>query len=289
VRTPGLSNARIVRDWSSQAELRAAVADVEVVIHAASVVHRRGALMAEYVAFNVVGTEQLVAAAIGARVQRLVYVSSVKVYGEEPVGMVTELTASPAQLGYAVTKLDAEARVFAQTTAFSRGTAALRLAPVYGPGDKGNVRTMIANAARGTLVLPGGGRARKSIVDIALVARALVTIAERDVQGIFIAANAYTPTVRELADTITSAVGQRRAPSVPVAPFKLAAAAVDRALSALRQTPRDFASLIHKSQLSTEFSSAKLHRELGVDCNVDLGATIAAEVSWWRNLPAAQR
>jgi 2-alkyl-3-oxoalkanoate reductase len=288
VRRTSLAGARVVAEWSENA-LTAALAGADAVIHAASVIHRRDAPLSEYTAFNVHGTERLLAAARNAGSSRFVYVSSVKVYGEQPSGIVTESTATPADLGYAGTKLEAEQRIFECASSFSRGASALRLVPVYGVGDKGNVRTMIANAARRTLVLPGGGRARKSIVHVDVVARALTTAAENAHQGVYLVANRHAPSVRELADEITSALGQRRAPWVPVAPLAAATALLDFSLAQLRLPRRDFASLVHKSQLPTQFSAAKLESVMGVDCNTDLTATIREEVAWWRALPRSQR
>jgi nucleoside-diphosphate-sugar epimerase len=75
---------RTLEAWTEEGLVRV-LEGVGAVIHCASVVHRPDAREAEYRRFNVEGTRALVRACAACRVRRLVFMSTVKVYGEEPV------------------------------------------------------------------------------------------------------------------------------------------------------------------------------------------------------------
>lgn len=272
---------REVASWSEEA-LTKALVGADAVIHAASLVHRRGAPLEEYVKFNVEGTGALLKAAATNRVTRFVFVSSLKVYGEAPVGTITEATPLLADLPYAVTKLESEIAVLRATGDFPRGTIALRPAPIFGIGDKGNVRQMIKHASRRTLFVPGDGATRKSIVHVNLVARACLAGLDRDTRGPFVIANREAPSVGELADLIAKRVGRRRPPRVPNWLLLGAASATDRLMATARLKPLGARALVQKSQIPTVCDVSAIERELGVDCNIDLDAAIQEEIAWLR-------
>lgn len=276
-----LEGARIVSAFERE-PLRAALADCNAVVHAASVMHRRGAPLSEYVALNVRGTEALLHAAEDAGVKRFVFLSSVKIYGEGPFERVTEDTPPASDPGYAGTKLDAERLIADRDSRFANGTCSLRLVPVFGVGDKGNVRSMIINAARRTLAIPGDGQTQKSLVHVTKVAAAAHRAAHTSHRGVYIVADPSPPTVRQLADAITGALGRRRAPSLPILPLTLAARAVDRGLALLGRDPRDVAGMIHKSQFRTVFDPSKYQRTFEHSLHLDLDHTIREEVAWLR-------
>ncbi len=280
-----LPDARVVARFDRES-LRPALEGCEAVIHAASVVHRRSAKLEEYVAFNVRGTEALCDAARDAGVRRFVFLSSVKVYGEGPFDRVDETTATAGEQGYAGTKLMAERVVSENDPHFVDGTCIFRLVPVYGVGDKGNVRSMIVNAARRTLAVPGGGETQKSLVHVQMVAKACARSVHASHRGTFILADPHAPTMRELADRIAAAVGKSSPPSLPIGPFLFAARAVDKTLRLLRRAPQDVEGLVRKSQFRTVFDPSKYERTFGDTLHVDLDAAIREEVAWLRHTGA---
>lgn len=272
---------REANEWS-EATLTKALEGAEAVIHAASLVHRRGAPLEEYVRFNVDGTRALLDAAAANGVKRFVFVSSLKVYGEAPVGIIDEDTPLLADLPYAVTKRDSEALVLAASSRFERGSVAIRPAPIFGIGDKGNVRQMIKHASRHTLFVPGDGATKKSIVHVDLVARACVAALDRDTTGAFVVANREAPSVGDLADLIAKRVGRRRPPRVPNWLLLGAASATDRLMNAARMKPLGARALVQKSQIPTVCNVSRIEKELGIDCNVDLDAVLREEIEWMR-------
>jgi nucleoside-diphosphate-sugar epimerase len=274
---------RVVPAWD-EASLRAALAGVDVVVHAASVVHRPGASMDEYRRFNVDGTRALAAAAKACKVGRIVFLSSIKIHGEElPGGRIDETTPPAADGGYAQTKVDAE-RIL-QDVAASGGPrlTILRLCPVYGRGDKGNVRRVITAIARGRFLLPGDGATRKSVVHVTTIGDVVVAAITQQKDGVFVVADREAPSMRELADTVAGVLGARRPFAIPARALRAVALPVEVAFRALGREPPVSRALITKSMLPSVCVVERTERELGVACHVDLREAIVDEVAWLRS------
>lgn len=150
-----------VRDPES---LRRAVEGASSVFHVAAKVGYWGRLE-DYVATNVGGAKNVVAACMEAGVGRLVYTSSpsVVIGAEGGLAGADETTpyAKVHLYHYAATKAEAEAFVLgANGGAHARGrllTCALRPHFIFGPGDPQIVPRLLENARRGTLVRIGDG------------------------------------------------------------------------------------------------------------------------------------
>ena len=183
---------RVADDWTPAA-LSGALAGVDAIVHAASVVHRPGASDDEYRCFNVEGTRRLIDAAAGAGVGALVFLSTIKVYGETPPRADEDTPVAP-EGGYAVSKVEAEEIVR------SFGHAAiLRLSPSSASRDKGNVRTMIRAIARRRFMLPGDGATRKSLVHVSTIVDVVSAVLTRAVVGTFVVADRVAPSMSELS------------------------------------------------------------------------------------------
>ena len=138
-------------DWAQ------ALRGVDTVIHLAARVHvmdeRAEEPLAAYRRVNVAGTERLARMAAAKGVKRLVFMSSVKVHGEETSSPYTEQDV-PAPLDpYGVSKLEAEEilrRISAET---GLEVVVIRPPLVYGPGVKANFYKLMGIVARG-LPLP---------------------------------------------------------------------------------------------------------------------------------------
>lgn len=117
-----------------------------------------------YFDVNVGGAKHLVAAAEAERVQRLLFVSSVSVYGlEQP--MADESARLAPCNDYGRSKVQAEA-VYAAWAAHEpavRALTVLRPCVVFGEGNRGNVHTLIDHIRRHRFIMVGRGDNRKSI------------------------------------------------------------------------------------------------------------------------------
>lgn len=274
------SDQRFAGDWSRVA-LQSALVGATGVVHAASVVHKPSTPPDEYVRFNVDGTRALVEAARAVGVRRFVFVSSIKVHGEDPRGVIDEHTPTAAEAHYARTKAEAEKIVLAAT---DLNPVVLRLCPVFGRGDKGNVRTVIRAIHRRRFVIPGPGTTRKSIVHVSTVANvARAAALENPVGGVFVVADRVAPSIRELADTVAASLGRRRPLSVPLPLVRAAANVVGRVARRLGRATSISSDIVDKSVKDSVCDPSRITRELGLDPHVDLRWAIDDEVEWLRN------
>jgi nucleoside-diphosphate-sugar epimerase len=262
--------------WDAAA-LEAALPDAAAIVHCASVVHRPGLPEAAYRAFNVDGTRALLAAAERRGARHLVFLSSIKVHGEH-AARIDEATPLAPEAPYARAKAEAEGLVAAAPIP----SATLRLCPVYGRGDKGNVRAMIRAIAARRFFVPGDGATRKSLVHVSTVAAAVGAALGRGARGVLVVADPAAPSIRELADAIAAALGRRRPPSVPAWALLAAAGLVERACRLARVPPVATRELVAKTLLPSVCDPARARAELGIDLHVDLGAAIRDEVAWLR-------
>ncbi|MEP7126943.1 MAG: NAD-dependent epimerase/dehydratase family protein [Byssovorax sp.] len=280
---------RTIESWTEEALTRA-FTGVDAVVHAASVVHHPGATEAEYARFNVEGTRALIQACKAAGVKRLVFISTIKVYGEEPrAGVIDESTPVVGDSPYGRTKIEAEQLVLAAAGQGGLSTAVLRLCPVFGRGDKSNVQTMIRAIARRRFVLPGGGRNRKSIVHISTVTEVARAAVDSDAPGVFLVADSEAPTMRELADTMARVLRAPRPPSVPEPLVRGALTALEAVFSLSGKKAPFTREQLRKLLEPTVCSPRRAQADLGASCHVDLEQAIADETRWLREaalLPA---
>ncbi len=272
---------RTCTKWTSD-ELARALDGIDAVVHAASVVHRPGASREEYDRFNTEGTQALVKACETRRVGQLVFVSSIKVYGERPLGIIDERTPLAPEASYAMSKALGERMVLEAGSRNGMRVAVLRLAPVYGRGDKGNVRAMIRAIHRRRFFIPGAGATRKSLVHVSTVAAVVRAACEQRAQGVFVVADRRAPSIRELAETIASCLGRRTPFRIPYPALIAAAAVLERANRTFGRPPRVTAELVRKTMIPTVCTPALVEKTLSVSCHADLRETIEDEIRWMR-------
>lgn len=154
-RLPGHAAAIAVGDLGPDTDWTPALDGVEVVVHTAARVHRRREsgpqAVAQYRRVNLQATLRLARQAAAAGVRRLVFLSSIKVNGEEtPPGEPYRADDVPAPAdAYAVSKHEAERGLRALGEETAMEIVILRPALVYGPGVKGNFHTMMRCLERG--------------------------------------------------------------------------------------------------------------------------------------------
>lgn len=127
------------------------------IVHLAAKVHAiddRGAEK-DYESVNVEGTRHILDAAVRSGVTRIVFASSVKVFGEETRGCVDETEAPDPRTAYGRSKWRAEQLVSEYAERHGLTAVSLRLPMVYGPTKKGNLYRMIEAIDHGRFpVLP---------------------------------------------------------------------------------------------------------------------------------------
>jgi nucleoside-diphosphate-sugar epimerase len=176
-RLPGMQSISVGRidnrtDWT------AAVAGADAVVHMAARVH----VMADtandplslYRQVNVEGTGNLAGQAAGAGVKRFVYLSSIKVHGEENDQAYSETDALRTEDDYGISKMEAEEKLKAITRQTSMEHVILRPPLVYGPGVKANFLVLMRWIDR-RIPLPLGSVAnRRSLIYVGNLVDAVI-------------------------------------------------------------------------------------------------------------------
>lgn len=152
----------------------------DVVVHLAARVHvmrddSRDPL-AEFRRVNTAGTIHLARSAAASGVKRLVYVSSIKVNGEETIGgrVYTEWDAPAPQDPYGISKCEAELAL--RHVAAETGLEFVIVRPplVYGAGVKGNFAKMLRAVQRGIPLPLGSVNNQRDLIYVGNLADALI-------------------------------------------------------------------------------------------------------------------
>lgn len=188
----------------------------DIVVHAAGMVHivpENDDVARAFFDVNVEGTRNLCRALETVGVpHKLVYVSSVAVYGCEGGEDVDENHPLNGKTPYAQSKIQAEALLQEWCHAHGVGLTILRAALIAGPDAPGNLGAMVRGIRSGAYVNVAGGSARKSLLMARDVARLLPLLPEDG--GIYNICDGDAMSVARLSRLIGSQCG-RRVMSIP--------------------------------------------------------------------------
>jgi len=171
----------IVQPLSELSDYSTALQHVDIVIHLAARVHimQDSAMdpLQEFRRVNLQGTERLARQAAQAGVKRFVFISTVKVHGEE--------TTTPYREDSPVTPLDpygiskAEAETMLRHIAEEAGLEVVIVRPplAYGPGVKANFRQLMSVISRGVPLPFASIRNRRSLIFVENLVDALTCCA----------------------------------------------------------------------------------------------------------------
>jgi nucleoside-diphosphate-sugar epimerase len=187
----------------------------DTVIHLAARVHVMSDTSAdplsEFRRVNTKGTHQLLAAAIAQGVRRFVYLSSIKVNGEETSTHPFDALSVPSpEDPYGVSKYEAEVDIWSQSHGTSTGAVVIRTPLVYGPGVGGNFIRMLGLASR-NLPLPFASVSnRRSVVSVWNLVDLLEQAARDDAAAgaLMIAGDPTSPSTPELFSAMSAAMGK---------------------------------------------------------------------------------
>lgn len=171
VEVPAGASSAVVGDLARPMNMAAALAGVDAVVHSAGLSPTMsGTPEDDFRASNTEATLRLAEAAVRARVQRFVFMSSIRAMtGISAPDIVTEADAPAPTEAYGRSKLAAEATLAGTDLDW----VALRPVLVYGAGVKGNVATLL-QLARSAAPLPFARLdARRSLVSVESLAGAV--------------------------------------------------------------------------------------------------------------------
>lgn len=137
----------IIGHINAQTNWNEVVAGVDIVVHLAARVHAMSEVQRRqidaYRAVNVEGTENLAECAARAGVKRLIFLSSIKVNGEENTNTYSEQCPPSPEDAYGVSKMEAERILKEIADKSAMEVVILRPPLVYGPGVKANFLTLM--------------------------------------------------------------------------------------------------------------------------------------------------
>ena len=224
----------------------------QAIVHLAAIAHRR-ASRREFADVNVELTERIAqqAAATGAR---FVFMSSVKVHGEQSHAPLTEASPIAPQDAYAESKARAEERLHAIA---GLRLAVLRPPLVYGPGVKANFLALMRAISDGWPLPLATIHNRRSLIYVGNLASAVVRCL--DAEGTYLVSDGDALSTAQLCRDLGVALG-RPARLVPFPPALL---------------PR-------KLVASLEVDDRAIREQLDWQPRFTRQAGLAATVDWYR-------
>lgn len=274
------SDVAYVESIGCDTEWSQALEQVDVVIHLAARVHvmheNANDPLAEFRRVNAEGTEHLARSAAASGVRRLVYVSSIKVNGEETSdGHIYSEKDIPAPLDpYGSSKWEAEQLL--QRVAQETGMEIVIVRPplVYGAGVKGNFAQMMRVIARGLPLPLASVRNKRDLVYVGNLVDALIVCATHPAAAgnTYLISDGEPVSTPELLGRLALALGVTpHTFHFPPALLKLAGRLVGRSA----QLERLLGSL--------QVDSGKIRRELNWNPPYSLQQGLQATAVWYRN------
>jgi UDP-glucose 4-epimerase len=178
----------------------------DAVLHLAALVHQMESADSEaYERINVTRTLELARKAKHDKVKQFIFMSTVKVYGEESDIVYTEASPCHPQNDYGKSKQRAEQELQKLNDA-SFTVSIIRTPIVYGEGVKANIKNLI-DLIRNVPILPfGNTKNRRSMVYVGNLCALIESVLEQDAEGIFLASDdaalSTTEFIREIANTL---------------------------------------------------------------------------------------
>jgi nucleoside-diphosphate-sugar epimerase len=191
--------------------------DVHAVIHTAARVHVMGERMGDgleaFRTVNVQGTIALANAAASAGVKRFIYLSSIKVNGEETVpGQPFTSFDVPAPLdAYGISKHEAEQALWAISKATGMEVVVVRPPLVYGPGVKANFASMMKWLELGLPLPLGAIDNRRSLVSVGNLVDLLIQCVRQPsaADQTFLVSDAQDLSTTQLLKQVALAIGKK--------------------------------------------------------------------------------
>ncbi|MBU4445804.1 NAD-dependent epimerase/dehydratase family protein [bacterium] len=276
-----------VGDITDKASIEGISDNVDVVFHLASYVHKTPKSQEEIRLVNRVnidGTKNLLES-LGPSIKHIIFFSSVSVYGTDSGLNIDETFETNPITPYGITKLKAE--VMIRDWGKDKGviTTILRLPMVYGPGNKGNIYTLIEGVDKGRFVMMGNGENKRSFAYVGNAIDAAVAVAgheETDFK-VYIVTDGIDYTVKELYELIAKGLGKRPLPFyVPMSIAKVLAHAGDTSGHIIGKTLPFNSGVLNKLTSSLTFSSRKIREEIGFKPKYDLYNTMNETIESYR-------
>ena len=277
------AGAEVVLGALTDAEaLQDAVRHVDVIFHLAAAQHEANLPDQVFRDVNVTGTRHLLDAAVEAGVGRLVYGSTIGVYGSLE-GEIDEQTPVKPDNIYGATKLEAETLVLSYSDRLP--VTAIRISETYGPGDRRLLK--LFKAIKGKVFFrigSGTNRPHLIFIDDLIDGLLIAATAEKAVGEVFVLSGEDAPTTNDMVDIIAAEVGvtvsRLRAPLVL---FDLLAWGMETTLRPLGIQPPLHRRRMDFFKKSFTFSPRKVASVLGFVPSVTFRDGVSRTAKWYRD------
>jgi nucleoside-diphosphate-sugar epimerase len=274
----------------SEEVLRRLTQGCEVVFHLAGKVHavpRNREEEKEFYEVNVKGTKSVVDAATINKVKRVIFYSTVGVYGKDADFHGDEFSPCRPESVYAKNKYEAESLILNSHKSGGPEGVVLRLPVAYGPLDRGNVASLIRAVDVNRFFYFGDGKAVRSMISSANAAEAALKAALEPsaANQIFCVTDGTDHSVRDLVESICSALGKSWRPHrIPISLAELMGqfGSLIEGISGI-QLPINSAT-VRKLSRPLTFSCEKARRMLGYKPRESLAEGIKKEVDWLKTV-----
>ncbi len=182
---------------------------IDTVLHLSALVHQmNGADKKDYHDINVTTTVALAKKAKTSGVRHFVFMSTVKVYGEENPIPYSEQSPCYPKDPYGESKLEAEKALLALSDDTFK-VAIIRTPVVYGEGVKANILRLIELTDRYRALPFGGIHNRRSMVYVGNLTHLISEVIRQEKQGVFLASDDVPLSTSGLIAQIAAALGKR--------------------------------------------------------------------------------
>jgi nucleoside-diphosphate-sugar epimerase len=262
--------------------------DCEVVFHLAGKAHVNPKIKCEYDEFyhvNVEGTRNLVRACIRSQVKRMIFFSTVSVYGKDGDFHGDECSLCEPVSVYAKSKHLAEKIVLNSEKKGGPKGIVLRFPVAYGPLDRGNVLRLIKAINKKQFFYFGDGRCSRSMISNRNAAEAAINAALGFFtgDGVFCVTDGRDYQLQELVNAICVALRTSWRPwHVPVYAAKLMGKVGDFFENITRISSPINSSAVRKLSSHLTFSCEKAKRLLRYEPTETLSEGISREIEWFQ-------
>jgi dihydroflavonol-4-reductase len=272
-------------DLRQRESLARATLSVDVVFNIAAVYRQAGIPNETYRAVNAMAVHDLVAAAAGNHVRRVVHCSTVGVHGDVEHPPATE--DAPLKPGdiYQVTKLEGEQ--LARETGAKSGVEVVIVRPsgIYGPGDR-RLLKLFRGVARQRFPMLGDGRIyyHLTYIDDLVDGFVLCGTHPSAASRTYILAGGEVTTLNELVQRVAQVAGVKPPwLRLPVSPFWIAGALCEAVCTPLGIEPPLYRRRVDFYTKSRAFDITRARREIGFAPKVGLSDGIARTLDWYRS------
>jgi nucleoside-diphosphate-sugar epimerase len=264
-------------DVTNPVDVQLAMQGVDAVIHLAALLHiinPHYSLHGIYERVNVNGTAIVVKAASETGVSRIVFFSTIAVYGNSHGQILTEETSTHPDTVYSQTKLAAEQIVLNSKGADGQplGTV-LRLGAVYGSRIKGNYERLTRALAHHRFIPIGNGLNRRTLVYDKDVGRAAVLAVSHPCAAgrVFNVTDGEFHTLHEIIESMCLALG-RKPPwiSLPIGPVCTLIGLIEKGSRTIGLNPPITQEMIDKYTEDIAVDGSLIQKELGFVPRYDL-------------------